>query len=57
METSRVRLLAINTVSRHYGGVIALSDVTMAVHTRTNFQPDRTQRRRKNNALQLRHRT
>ena len=32
METSRVRLLAINTVSRHYGGVIALSDVTMAVH-------------------------
>ena len=32
METSRVRLLAINTLSRHYGGVIALSDVTMAVH-------------------------
>ena len=32
METSRVRLLAINTLSRHYGGVIALSDVTMAIH-------------------------
>lgn len=32
METSPVRLLAINEMSRHYGGVIALSDVTMAVH-------------------------
>ena len=32
MQTSRVRLLAVDELSRHYGGVIALSDVTMAVH-------------------------
>ena len=32
METSPIRLLAVNEMSRHYGGVIALSDVTMAVH-------------------------
>ena len=32
METPRVRLLAIDEMSRHYGGVIALSGVTMAVH-------------------------
>ena len=32
MENTRIRLLATNTLSRHYGGVIALSEVTMAVH-------------------------
>ena len=32
MATSTIRLLAVNELSRHYGGVIALSDVTMAVH-------------------------
>ena len=55
METSPIRLLAVNEMSRHYGGVIALSDVTMAVHPGPNFQPDRTQWRRKDDTLQLRH--
>ena len=32
MENTSVRLLATNGISRHYGGVIALSEVTMAVH-------------------------
>ncbi len=32
MEHTSVRLLATNVLSRHYGGVIALSEVTMAVH-------------------------
>jgi len=32
MENMSVRLLATNGLSRHYGGVIALSEVTMAVH-------------------------
>ena len=32
MEKVPIRLLAVNEMSRHYGGVIALSDVTMAVH-------------------------
>ena len=32
MEHTPVRLLATNGLSRHYGGVIALSEVTMAVH-------------------------
>ena len=32
MERTPIRLLAVNALSRHYGGVIALSDVTMAVH-------------------------
>ncbi len=32
MRTSSIRLLAINEMSRHYGGVIALSEVTMSVH-------------------------
>ena len=32
MEDPRIRLLLTNEISRHYGGVIALSDVTMAVH-------------------------
>jgi len=32
MERAPIRLLAVNEMSRHYGGVIALSDVTMAVH-------------------------
>lgn len=32
MERAPIRLLAVNEMSRHYGGVIALSGVTMAVH-------------------------
>ena len=32
MQNTSVRLLATNGLSRHYGGVIALSEVTMAVH-------------------------
>ena len=32
MENAPVRLLSTNGLSRHYGGVIALSEVTMAVH-------------------------
>ena len=32
MEKTAIRLLATNGLSRHYGGVIALSEVTMAVH-------------------------
>ena len=32
MENTPVRLLSTNQLSRHYGGVIALSEVTMAVH-------------------------
>lgn len=32
MENTSIRLLATNGLSRHYGGVIALSEVTMAVH-------------------------
>ena len=32
MENTPIRLLSMNTLSRHYGGVIALSEVTMAVH-------------------------
>ena len=32
MEKTPIRLLATNGLSRHYGGVIALSEVTMAVH-------------------------
>ena len=32
MENAPVNLLATNSISRHYGGVIALSEVTLAVH-------------------------
>lgn len=32
MENTPIRLLSANAISRHYGGVIALSEVTMAVH-------------------------
>ena len=32
MENTPIRLLSMNELSRHYGGVIALSEVTMAVH-------------------------
>lgn len=32
MENTPIRLLSTNAISRHYGGVIALSEVTMAVH-------------------------
>ena len=32
MENTPVRLLSTNGLSRHYGGVIALSEVTMSVH-------------------------
>ena len=32
MENTPIRLLAAEGLSRHYGGVIALSEVTMAVH-------------------------
>ncbi len=32
MKNTPIRLLATNGLSRHYGGVIALSEVTMAVH-------------------------
>ena len=32
MENTAIRLLLTNELSRHYGGVIALSGVTMAVH-------------------------
>ena len=32
MENTSIRLLSTNGLSRHYGGVIALSEVTMAVH-------------------------
>lgn len=32
MENTPIRLLATDGLSRHYGGVIALSEVTMAVH-------------------------
>ena len=32
MENTRIRLLSTDGLSRHYGGVIALSEVTMAVH-------------------------
>ena len=32
MENTPIRLLSTNGISRHYGGVIALSEVTMAVH-------------------------
>ena len=32
MENTSVRLLSTDGLSRHYGGVIALSEVTMAVH-------------------------
>ena len=32
MENTPIRLLSMNALSRYYGGVIALSEVTMAVH-------------------------
>ena len=32
MENTRIRLLSTDGLCRHYGGVIALSEVTMAVH-------------------------
>ena len=32
MQNTPIRLLSTNGLSRHYGGVIALSEVTMAVH-------------------------
>ena len=32
MDQMSIRLLATSGLSRHYGGVIALSEVTMAVH-------------------------
>ena len=37
MENTPIRLLSTDGISRHYGGVIALSEVTMAVHPRQIF--------------------
>ena len=37
MKNTPIRLLSTDGISRHYGGVIALSEVTMAVHPRQIF--------------------
>ena len=37
MKNTPIRLLSTDGLSRHYGGVIALSEVTMAVHPRQIF--------------------
>ena len=51
MENTRIRLLFMNELSRHYGGVIALSGVTMAVHPGQIFSLIGPKRCRENNAL------
>ena len=56
MANTPIRLLSTNGLSRHYGGVIALSEVTMAVHPGQIFSLIGPNGAGKNDPLQLRHR-
>ena len=57
MENTPIRLLAADGLSRHYGGVIALSEVTMAVHPGQIFSLIGPNVCREDDTLQLRYRS